>query len=81
MPRAPNQPHWNTATVTPTLAASESRKPTAAFSGTTSERNTAISSSTERPTTTSTNGSRALPRRVEMSICTAVVPVTEIGIL
>ena len=60
-----SQPHWNTATTTPNEAATDSRKPRAALIGTSSERNTIVSSSTDSPTTMSPNGSSAAlePRR------------------
>ena len=49
---APNQPHWNTATIAPYVANSESTKPPVAISGTTNERNTTIMMISDRPTTT-----------------------------
>ena len=46
------QPHWKTATMIPKAAPIESRFITIAFSGTSSERKTAISSSAESRITT-----------------------------
>ncbi len=48
----PNMPSWKTATVTPSVASTESRKPRVAVSGTRIERKTIISSTKARPTTT-----------------------------
>ena len=48
----------------------------AALIGTAIERNTIVSSTSERPTTKTPNGSRAAPSWSEMSIATAVKPVT-----
>ncbi len=47
----PSQPHWKTATTAPRAATTESRKPRAALSGTSSERKTTISSRKASPTT------------------------------
>ena len=46
-----SQPHWKTATTAPSAATTESRKPSAALSGTRTERKTTISSRNARPTT------------------------------
>ena len=46
------QPHWKTATIRPKAAPIESRFITTAFSGTSTERKTIISSSAESRTTT-----------------------------
>ncbi len=46
-----SQPHWKTATTAPSAAATESRKPRAALSGTRTERNTSIRSRKASPTT------------------------------
>ena len=46
------QPHWKPATIRPKAAPIESRFISTAFSGTRTERNTAISSSAESSTTT-----------------------------
>ena len=46
-------PLWNTATVMPNVAPTVSRKPSAALSGTSTDRNTSISSRTDSPTTSS----------------------------
>jgi hypothetical protein len=45
------QPHWNTTTITPYAAATESRFITAAVSGTRTEWNTSSSNRNERSTT------------------------------
>ena len=50
-----------------------------ALIGTAIERNTMVSSSSEMPTTRMPNGSSAAPSRSEMSIATAVNPVTAVG--
>ncbi len=46
-----SQPHWKTATTAPSAADTESRKPSAAFSGTRIERKTSISRRKAKPTT------------------------------
>ena len=57
--RSSSQPHWKTMTRMPKAAPIDSRFITTAFSGTSSDRNTAISSRNERPRTTPKNsGSR-----------------------
>jgi hypothetical protein len=56
-----------------------SRKPTVALSGTATERKTMASSTRESPTTRMPKGSSAEPSRSEMSMATAVYPVTETG--
>ena len=45
-------PSWNTQTTTPIAAAIESRKPAAALIGTSTDRNTTISSNSANPITT-----------------------------
>ena len=57
--RSPNQPHWKTATTAPNEAATDSRKPSAALTGTRIERKTSSSRTRASPTTTSANGSSA----------------------
>ena len=47
-----------------------------ALIGTAIERNTMVSSTSDRPTTTIPNGSSAPPSRSETSMATAVKPVT-----
>ncbi len=78
--RSAPQPHWNTATVTPMPVPTESRNPSAALTGTSTERNTAMSSTIESPTTMRAKGTSALVSRVEMSMPTAVTPVTASGV-
>ena len=46
------QPYWNTPTIRPYVANSESTKPPVAMIGTRSERNTRIMMRNDRPTTT-----------------------------
>ena len=53
-----------------------SRKPAAALTGTSTERNTTISSSSASPTTTATYFGSALPSWSAVSMLSAVVPVT-----
>ena len=48
----PNMPSWKTATVTPRVASTESRKPEVAVSGTRIDRKTTISRTNASPTTT-----------------------------
>jgi hypothetical protein len=50
--RSAPQPHWKTATSTPKAAPTDSRKPSAALTGTRIERKTTSSRSTARPMTT-----------------------------
>ena len=71
-----NHPHSNTAATTPNDEATDSRYPPAAVSGTQIERKTIISRMRERPTTNRPNGSSAAPSWSEMSMVTAVYPVT-----
>ena len=71
-----SHPHWKMATMTPKDAVTESRNPSAALRGTSTERKTIISSTMERPTTIAPNGMSALVKRLEMSIPIAVLPVT-----
>ncbi len=51
--RSASQPHWKTATTAPSAPSTDSRKPSAALSGTRIERKTTISSRKARPTTSS----------------------------
>src|ERR1700761_9774287 len=74
--RPASQPHWKTATVAPKLAATDSRKPTAALTGTRNDRNTIMSRSSESPTTTAAKGASAEDSFAETSTLIAVVPVT-----
>jgi len=73
----PSQPDWKTATTAPSVAAMESREPSAALIGTTTERKTISSRSSASPTTSATNGSNDELSRSDTSIITAVRPVTE----
>src|SRR4051794_7018829 len=72
----PPQPHWKTAVSTPYDAAIDSRFITAAFTGTTTERNIIASSSTETETTNPTTTHSRSESRLEMSAKIGVVPVT-----
>ena len=47
------QPRWNTATMSPNVAPTVSRKPRAALSGTSTDRNASSSSRNDSPITTS----------------------------
>ncbi len=69
-----------TATTVPKAASTESTKPIAAVTGTRIERKTSSSSTIASVTTTRPNGSSASCSRCETSICTAVAPVTEMGV-
>ena len=61
--RSPPQPHWKTMTRTPYAALTLSRFITAAFRGTSSERNTSISRRKDSSTTAAMNhGSRSWTR-------------------
>lgn len=71
-----NQPHSNTAPTMPNAATIESRYPAAAVSGTQSERKTMVSRISDRPITKRPKGRSALPSWSEMSMPTAVKPVT-----
>ena len=70
------QPHWNTATSTPYAAAIDSRFMIAALSGTTTERNTTISSRNDSRMTTAIMIGIRLPTAVAKSANTAVNPPT-----
>ncbi|CAM5675914.1 hypothetical protein SALBM135S_10130 [Streptomyces alboniger] len=74
-----SQPHWKTATTAPSAAATESRKPSAAFSGTRIERKTSIRSTNARPTTSARYGTSASSRVCEKSMVIAVWPVTRMS--
>ena len=69
-----NQPHWNTATITPYAAPIESRFMTAALIGTATERNTIISSSTDSTITAPMNYGKRDATLSEMSMNVAVWP-------
>ena len=49
--KIPNRPSWKIATVAPSVAITDSRKPSVAVSGTSSERKTMTSSTKARPMT------------------------------
>jgi hypothetical protein len=66
--RSASQPHWNRATTVPSEAATDSRNPTAALRGMTSERNTMVSRIGLRPTTIAMNGTRESLSRLETSM-------------
>ena len=70
------QPHWNAAVRTPYAAPIDSRFITAAFSGTTTERNIIDSSSTETPTTKPITSQIRPESRSAMSANIGVVPVS-----
>ena len=70
------QPHWNTATMTPYAAATESRFITAAVSGTSTEWNTSINSRNESSTTAKMNSGNRDAIWSEMSMNVAVTPPT-----
>src|SRR3954453_9541734 len=72
-----SQPHWNTATTAPSVAPIDRRKPSAALTGTTTERNTISNSTSANPTTSDAKGSSDELSRSDTSIWTAVGPVTE----
>ena len=59
---SPNQPHSKTAATTPKAAITESRKPAAALIGTQIERNTIVSSTSDRPTTKIAEGQQRARR-------------------
>ena len=71
-----NQPHWNTATITPYAAPIESRFMTAALIGTATERNTIISSSTDSTITAPMKYGKREATLSEMSMNVAVCPPT-----
>ena len=61
--RSAPQPHWNTITITPNEAPMLSRFISAALRGTTTDRKTTVSSTTDsRITAPMNNGSRSLTR-------------------
>ena len=74
--RAPPQPHWYTATTAPRDASTESRKPRVAITGTSTERNTMSSSSSEMSMTTPRYSGSFSPSSWETSMFAAVVPAT-----
>jgi hypothetical protein len=69
-------PSWNTATTTPYAAPTDSRLKTAETSGIQSDRNAAISSSTESPITTPMNSGSRAATLSEKSSKPAVLPPT-----
>src|SRR5258705_7898387 len=71
------QPHWKTATTAPSEAPIDRRKPSAALIGTTIDRNLIRRRTSESPTTRAANGTSDELSRLEMSMPTAVGPVTE----
>src|SRR5262245_23799419 len=75
--RSMPQPHWNTATIAPYAAPTDSRFMTAAVSGTSTEWNTSINSRNDSSTTAPMNqGSRAAIWS-PMSMYSAVSPPTK----
>ena len=64
-----NQPHWNTATVMPSAAPSDSRLVSTPIAGTMIERNRTIRARKPRPTTTSRNhGSASVSTLVKSAV-------------
>src|ERR1700722_4755454 len=82
---APNrpapQPHWNTATVTPSAAAIDSRNPRMEVIGTRIVRNANVSRMNASPTTTSRKIGSASVSLVDTSMLDAVVPPTSRSML
>ena len=72
-----SQPHWNTATSTPKLAAIDNRMAMAALIGTRMERNTTSSNRNVSPMTRTMNTGRAESIFSLTSMLVAVEPVTE----
>ena len=75
--RLANQPHWKTATTTPYAAATPSTLSSAAFSGTSTERNTSIRTRNDSPITAPRNSGIRSCSRDETSSVRAVEPVTD----
>ena len=73
-----NHPHWNTAVLTPKVAAMLRRNPAVAFSGMITERKISKSSSSESPTIIRRYSGSALLMRSVISRLIAVSPVTPI---
>ncbi len=71
------QPHWNTATTTPYAAPTLSTLSSAAFSGTSTDRNTSISTRNDSPMTAARKYGIRCCSREEMSSTIAVEPVTD----
>src|SRR3954468_24931876 len=71
-----NQPQVKTATVTPSAAAIESRLSNTALSGTSTDRNTTISSRNETASTAPTNHGNLVSTREATSAWPAAKPVT-----
>ena len=74
--RSAAQPQPKTAPTAPMPAASESRYPRVAVSGTATERKTTVSRTRDRPATTIPKGSREALRDSATSMATAACPVT-----
>ncbi len=72
----PNQPHWKTATMTPYAAPIDSRFITTALSGTSTDRNTARSSTKLSSRTAPMNHGRRADSTVEKSMSDGVCPPT-----
>ncbi len=72
-----NQPHWNTATITPYAAPMDSTFITAALSGTRIERNTTMRSRKLSAITAPMNHGSRDAIRSEMSMNDAVAPPTD----
>ena len=75
----PPQPSWNTITVTPKAAPTESKKPIPAVMGTITERKIISSNNTARPTTTLKYSGIAPLSRSVMSISMGTRPVTPVN--
>ena len=74
--RLPSQPHWKTATTTPSDAPIDSRFMTAACKGIRSDRKTMSSRSADRRTTTPIKSHSFEATTWAKSICVAVKPPT-----
>ena len=75
--RSAPQPHWKTATTTPYAAATLNTLSSAAFSGTSIDRNTSISTMNDSPMTAARKYGIRCCSRDEMSSTRAVDPVTD----
>src|SRR3954470_10406750 len=71
------QPHWKTATTTPYAAATPSTLRAAAFSGTSTDRNTTMRTRNDNPITAPRNQAIRCCNREETSTVSAVEPVTD----
>ncbi len=69
-------PSWNTQTVMPSAAATDSRNPSTALSGTSSERNATASRASASTTIRPTNSGSASASLPDTSIAAAVAPAT-----